>query len=232
MPEGYIKLWRSSVDNKFYFAEPFTKWQAWVDLLLLANHTDSYTREVRGITVEIKRGQVIAGEQFLADRWQWSRGKVRRYLQQLEGKTVQQIVQQKDNVITVISIVNWGLYQNSDTTNNTADGTTNSTTDGQQTDTIKNVKNVKNNNVSSGGEIFSTFESNYQQLTPEVAERLRDLILTYSEEKVRAAIGEGIKYNKRSLAYIEGVLKGKNGKPAGRIPTAYTDPEKEWGDKK
>lgn len=226
MHRGYIKLWRASVDNKFYFTEPFTKWQAWMDLLLLANHKEFYTHEVRGITVEIKRGQVLAGEQFLADRWKWSRGKVRRYLEQLEGKTVQQIVQQKSNIITIISIVNWEIYQGDSTIDSTANGTTDSTTDGQQTDTIKNDNNDKNTNTTTTvcGEIFTVFEANYQKLTPQVTDRLNDLIDTYSGERVLYALNEGIKHNKRSLAYIEGILKGNNHKPAGRIPTKYTDP--------
>ena len=146
MAEGYVKIYRSSLDNKAYYAEPFTRWQAWVDLLLLANYKDNIVY-VRGIPVEVKRGQVLGGEEFLAKRWKWSRGKVKRFCSHLESKTVQQIVQQKSNVITVITIVNYELYQD----NGTTDSTANSTTDGQQTDnrrttdghTRKKVKNSK-----------------------------------------------------------------------------------------
>ena len=50
------------------------------------------------------------------------------------------IVQQKNHVITKLSITNYNTYQ--------SDGTTDSTTDGQQTvqqtDTNKNIKNIKN----------------------------------------------------------------------------------------
>jgi len=141
------------MDTKDYFAEPFTKWQAWIDLLLMANYEDNIIN-IRGIPVEVKRGQVAAGEEFLADRWMWSRGKVRRFLRYLEGKTVQRIVQQKGHVITVITIVNWDKYQGNDTSG----GTTNSTTDGhqtvQQTDILKkNIRRIKESPYKTPEEI-------------------------------------------------------------------------------
>lgn len=139
MKRGYLKLWRACVDNELYFSEPFTKWQAWQDLLVLANHKKRVVY-VRGIAVTVDAGQVLAAEEFLAERWQWSRGKVRRFMSYLESKTVQQIVQQKSRVCTIITIVKWDIYQSDGTIN----GTTDSTTNGQQTDIPKNVKNGKN----------------------------------------------------------------------------------------
>jgi len=155
--EGYVKIYRSSLDNKAYYAEPFTRWQAWVDLLLLANYKDNIVY-VRGIPVEVKRGQVLGGEEFLAKRWKWSRGKVKRFCSHLESKTVQQIVQQKSNVITVITIVNYELYQD----NGTTDSTANSTTDGQQTDNRRTTdghtrKKVKNSKESK--EVYGEFQN-------------------------------------------------------------------------
>jgi hypothetical protein len=163
MRRGYIPLWRKCVDNRLYFAEPFDKFHAWIDLLLMANHKENRTY-VRGIQVDIKRGQVLASEDFLADRWRWSRGKVRRFLDALSSKkpneiddqnlvecsqgktvqqTVQQIVQHKNNVCTLLTILNYESYQLNGQTNGTAGGTASSTADGQQTDTPNNVKNEK-----------------------------------------------------------------------------------------
>ena len=150
MNNGYIKLWRSSTDNPLYFSEPFTKWQAWCDLLILANHKKN-TVSVRGILVTVEPGQVLAGEEFLAKRWKWSRGKVRRFMSHLSSKTVQQIVQQKNNVCTLLSIVNWNQYQSGGTANGTADGTTDRQQTVQQTDIPKNDKNEENEkNISAG----------------------------------------------------------------------------------
>jgi len=151
---GYIKLYRKAFDNPLYFSEKFTKFQAWTDLLLMANHKDAQV-SIRGILVKVNRGQVLASEEYLAERWKWSRGKVRRFMQSLAnplktsesssghrdgGKTGQQIVQQKTNVTTIITITNYEEYQGDGTT----DGTTSSTAESQQTDTLKNDKNNKN----------------------------------------------------------------------------------------
>ena len=38
---GWIKLWRKFVDDPLWTSEPFTKGQAWVDLLLLAQGTEN-----------------------------------------------------------------------------------------------------------------------------------------------------------------------------------------------
>lgn len=143
MKRGFIKLYRSSFDTALYNCEAFGKFHAWIDLLLLANHQDRHIN-VRGIMVPVKRGQVLASEEFLADRWKWSRGKVRRFLQYLEQQTVQQIVQHKNNICTVISITNYSIYQGNGTADGTADGTTNGTADGQQTDIPNKLKKGKN----------------------------------------------------------------------------------------
>jgi len=138
MERGYIKLWRGITDSELYFTEKFTKSAAWVDLLLLANFQQRSV-EVRGILVELKPGQVLASEKFLAERWQWSREKVRNYLSLISSKTRQQIIWKKSNVCSVVEIVNWPLYQQ----DRTADRTTEKHQTGQQKNTPKNVENVK-----------------------------------------------------------------------------------------
>ena len=137
MHRWYIKYRRSSVDNELYFAEKFTRRQAWQDLILTTNHKD-WQIIVRWNYIEIKRGQNGHSEETFAKRRKWSRWRVRRFLNYLE--TVQQIVQQKSKVKSLITIVNREKYQ--------WNGTTDSTTDGhqtvQQTDTNKNDNNGKN----------------------------------------------------------------------------------------
>ena len=152
---GWIRLHRKIMDNQLWLSEPFTRAQAWIDLLLLANHKAGHMRK-RGVLVEIKRGQVGYSEESLADRWHWSRGKVRRFLKEL--KPVQQIdrkpVQQNPKLSSLISITNYHLYQGSGTT----DGTTDSTTDGHQT-VQGTKKNKKNKNIYTSD--FLTFWAAY-----------------------------------------------------------------------
>jgi hypothetical protein len=136
MDRGYIKLWRRIQDSKLWLSEPFTRGQAWIDLIGLANYKDGYFR-IRGNRVDVKRGQCGYSELSLSARWRWSRGKVNRFLNELE--TEQQIIQQKTRLTTLITIINYDLYQ----TNNTTDRATGDTTDGQQTD----INNKDKNNI-------------------------------------------------------------------------------------
>jgi hypothetical protein len=81
---------------------------AWIDMLLIANHSDNYFFK-RGIRVEVKTGQIGYDLDSLAKRWKWSRGKVERFILMLENDN--QVVRQKTNVTTLISIVNYKEYQ-------------------------------------------------------------------------------------------------------------------------
>ena len=110
---GWIKIHRNITENPMYFSEPFTRMQAWIDLLLVANYRDSVIY-VRGNKVDVKRGQIAKSQDFFATRWKWSRGKVIRFLDELQK--CGQIVQQKRNVITLISVVNYEYYQQDGTT--------------------------------------------------------------------------------------------------------------------
>ena len=158
--EGWIKLHRSIMENGLWLSDPFTRAQAWVDLLMLANHKDGMIR-VRGIPVSVKRGQVGWSEVKLSERWKWSRGKVRRFLKEL--KTVQQIEQQADNVSSFITITNYEQYQDV----STADETTSDTANGQQTDskryTNKNDKKKKNTIDWSSADGWSNHQEHIQR---------------------------------------------------------------------
>jgi hypothetical protein len=137
---GWIKLHRKITDNPLYFSEPFTRSMAWVDMLLIANHTDNFFFK-RGIRVDIKTGQIGYDLDTLSKRWKWSRGKVERFLQMLEKD--EQIVRQKTNVTTLISIVNYKEYQTDDKANRKANDKPNSKPNEHKQECIRNIKNEK-----------------------------------------------------------------------------------------
>jgi len=143
---GWIKLHRQIQDDALWLSEPFTKSQAWIDLILGANHKSNFI-DVRGFMIKIERGQVGWSEMTMAKRWMWSRGKVKRYLDflvEIERITVQRAGQYKN----VISICNYCKYQDDGTTNDTANSTTNEPRTNHEQDheryTNKNDKNGKN----------------------------------------------------------------------------------------
>ena len=85
MDDGYIELHRAIRKNFLWKDKPFTKGQAWIDLLMDARYNQGgYFK--RGIWIALDRGQVGRSELTLADNWGWSRGKVRRFLEKLKNE--------------------------------------------------------------------------------------------------------------------------------------------------
>jgi hypothetical protein len=105
---GWIKLHRKLADDPAWTSEPFTRAQAWVDLLMIANFEPSHYY-LRGNKIEVGRGQLAWAEEKLASRWQWSRTKVRSFINEL--KKEQQIIQQKSKLISILTIVKYEDYQ-------------------------------------------------------------------------------------------------------------------------
>ncbi len=180
MNGGWIKLHRKIIDGPLWVGEPFTRGQAWVDLLLIANHKPGYFRS-RGVRVDVDRGQTGYALETLANRWMWSRGKVVRFLRELE--TEGQLVTQKTNVTTIITICNYDQYQENGQqidTQTDSKRTANGQQTVRQTDTnkkVKNdkkVKNEKNNTtdaIAPGDQVaFIKFQKWISEHAPRVAE--------------------------------------------------------------
>jgi hypothetical protein len=153
MAGDWIKVYRKLSRSDLWLSEPFTRGQAWMDLLMLAAYRPGFVR-LRGVRVDYERGQYATAERFLCERWRWSRGKLRRFLDELE--TGQQIVQQKSNASTVVTIINYERYQDSstadDTANRTADGPQTGPQTVQQTDQIQERKELKKEKKDKKGE--------------------------------------------------------------------------------
>lgn len=140
---GWIKIHRDLTGHWLWNDEKFTKGQAWIDLILNANHSDNKTL-IKGQLVEIKRGEQIRSQVTLSELWKWDRKTVRRFLKVLENDKM--ITQHSTHLTTVITICNYNEYQ--ETTKDSPQP--NPHAKGQARpkcrDTNKNVKNDKNNN--------------------------------------------------------------------------------------
>lgn len=157
MPEGWIKLHRKIVDNPLWTCEPFTRGQAWVDLILLANHEYGFYYK-RGVKIEIQRGQTGVSEVGLSDRWKWSRSKVRKFLKDLEKE--QQIKQQKTNVTQIVTILNYEIYQQKEHQIEQQKDTRRTPKEHQK-DTNKNDKNKENDKKID----YSDFLKKFNEIT-------------------------------------------------------------------
>lgn len=135
---GWIKLHRKLLEHSFWQEKrKFSKAEAWIDLLLLANHKDNKVLFGNQM-ITVKRGQLVTSEIKLSKRWDWSRDRVRRFLNLLMNEGM--ITKESDRNKTTITIVNYEVYQDSTTTNNTTDRQpTRQPTDNQQ-DTNNNEK--------------------------------------------------------------------------------------------
>lgn len=138
---GWIKLHRSVQDHWIYQEKrKFSKYEAWLDLLMMASHKDN--KFVLGNELyDLKRGEFISSIRKLGERWSWSNTKVTQFLDLL--KKDEMIDFKKDTKKTLITIVNYGVYHDSEEEKKTVIEHKNDTK-ATQKHTIKNEKNVKN----------------------------------------------------------------------------------------
>jgi hypothetical protein len=177
---GWIKLHRKITENPLYFSEPFNRSMAWIDMLLIANHSDNYFFK-RGIRVEVKVGQIGYDLDTLGKRWQWSRGKVERFMQMLENDN--QIVRQKTNVTTLISIVNYKEYQCDSKADSKPNRKPNNKADGNK----QELKELKEENIyrkfSHLSISFDEFNKLCIDYTKQQVDDILDQIENYSQNK-------------------------------------------------
>ena len=157
--KGWIKTYRQIQDCWIWKVdEPFDRRSAWLDLLLSANHKDVKLL-FNGNLIDVKRGQLITSVRNLANKWQWSKDRVLKFLRVLENDTM--IERDSDNHRTLITIVNYGIYQDKQDTENTEESTQTSTQtstqNGHTLATNKNDKNDKNIYMSDFKIIYDSY---------------------------------------------------------------------------
>ena len=125
--KGFIKLPRHIIEDSHYFSEPFTRTQAWIDLIILANYQDT-TALVRGVKIVVKRGQVCRSITELAKRWKWSRNRVMRFTEGLVD--AERVHVQKSPIVNVYTIRDYEEYQGNGAANEATNRSTSGTIDG------------------------------------------------------------------------------------------------------
>ena len=177
MITGWISLHRKIAENFLWKEKPFSKGQAWVDLLLLTNHKKGLLKVKNGLTVVINRGECGYSVLALAERWGWSRGKVNRFMKLLKNeKMIQQKIIENHSVI---SISNYEQFQ-------IAQQTVQQT--GQQTDTNNNDNKEEEEEEKTANEILKNWYGEYKNVHLEEQEYKKLLSLTMSEKAVSILI--------------------------------------------
>jgi hypothetical protein len=140
LADGFVKIYRKIQDHQLWQDRPFSKGHAWIDLLLMANHSD--TKFLLGNeVVEAEAGQVITSEHKLMARWGWSKSKVRAFLELIEKDEM--ITRKTDRKKTTITLCKYRIYNGSQTTKRPQKDRE-QTASRPQKDPIKNVKNEEN----------------------------------------------------------------------------------------
>ena len=109
--ESWIKVFRNIEKSWLWEERPFSRGQAWIDLLLLAKFRDGSFINRRGNLVDAKKGHVYRSISSLADRWGWSRKKVDHFFDQLETENMIKVNKKRASEETSIFIVNYSRYQ-------------------------------------------------------------------------------------------------------------------------
>ena len=157
MSKGYFLIWRSIQDNPLWKEKPFSRGQAWVDLIMMAQHSDGDIHLFKkGFIIEAKRGDVLYGLDFLMKRWGWGKGRVIRFKDYLihEGmasdvsgkRAIKQAcaIREREAVpkadpkpypkFNILSIENYNNYQDAAKKNRTPKRTHERTDDGRTAD--------------------------------------------------------------------------------------------------
>lgn len=147
MAQGWISLNRELINHWVWDCE-FSHGQAWVDLLLCANHKPAKLM-LKGQLVELNRGQQARSELTLSKSWKWSRNKVRRFLKNLEKDGMIDI--KSGHLTTVITVCNYDSFQSNDTASETTKGQQAEQQEDNSRYTNNNVNNENNENKDNSG---------------------------------------------------------------------------------
>lgn len=209
MARGWIRIDRRLLEHWLWQDKPFSRGQAWVDLLLTASHSDKKIPFDGGV-LELQKGQMLTSVRKLSGRWGWSAGKVGRFLDVLESE--QMLTKKRYSNGTVLTLANYGFFQTGGTEIDTpAEHARN--TDGTPTETYKNRNNITNKqrdddaSARARGNLIKLYEENMGAVTPMTAEVLADLQTRHADDVIALAIAESVKSNARSIRYVERVLQ-------------------------
>ena len=183
---GFFKIERDFLSSPFWLSEVFTKPQAWIDLIGMANYADK-SRYYKGVFQDVKRGQIVTSQQALAERWKWSRHRVSDFLRTLEAAKM--VTTSRTTHGTLLTVVNYGLYQDA--------GTAKGATKGRQKDSV------------------GTSEGHHRDIQEEYKERKEPKIYIPSRADISAYVSEeGLRADPDAIFdYYESVGWEINGKP-------------------
>jgi len=203
--QGWVPIHRQLNDNWLWKDKPFSKGQAWIDILLRVNHKPAKV-PIGNQVIEVKEGQTIWSVKDMADKWGWSRKKVDNFLKVLQ--TELQITKKSTTKYTLLTVANWELYQAEEQQKNI-----NGTSKEHQRNTNNNDNNNNNekDKKNSAPEEHETFFENMWKQYP--LKKGKSSISVTQKKKLYKLGDELQRCLDRYIAYVksEDWLRYKNG---------------------
>lgn len=181
---GWISLHRKLLEHPFYLEKrTFSKFEAWIDLLLLANHKDNEFLLGNEI-IEVKRGSFITSIRKLGERWGWSNTKVNTVLELLVVQEM--ILLKKDTKKTVITIVKYDFYQGSEIEKTSQNRREKDTKETQQHTNNNDNKGIKKDVFIQQAELFESWWNLYANKKGRVKceSKFKQLLKKYDYETI------------------------------------------------
>ena len=156
---GYVRVYREQLFHAAHLhpwrrGEKANKGFAWIDLLGLAEWQD---------VQKLKRGQLRASDKFLANRWNWSISKVRKFLEELHEKGLIDRDSQGGRQPSIITIIRYDIYNGEVSADEQDDAWTAKHQDEKGKLRTENTQEENNNQSNDPG--GSTLALDYDDLT-------------------------------------------------------------------
>lgn len=141
---GYIHISRKLFNHWLWEQKrEFSQAEAWIDLINMAAYKE-HSRVIAGAMVKIERGEVVASERYLEQRWGWGRKRVRGFLGRLEKDRMAVTISHHEG--NHITICNYEEYNGDGTSKDTMGYTSKDTT--EEPNRIKEIQETKESVVA------------------------------------------------------------------------------------
>ncbi|EQB34806.1 hypothetical protein M948_20715 [Virgibacillus sp. CM-4] len=198
--QGWIKLHRQLLGSPIFQNEKLLK--VFVYCLLKATHSD-HQQLVGKQTVSLKPGQFVFGRRKAAMELDMKESTVRDYMKVLKNDNAITIT--PTNKFSIITIVNWEVYQSKED-NNRQQNDNKMTAERQQNDTNKNEKNDKEISTTTNDAIVF-YQNNFGIIRPHMTEEILGWINDFGDDMVIEALTRSLDRNKPNWGYAKSILQ-------------------------
>ena len=217
--QGWVAIHRSLLEH--WLHNDIEMFGAWIDLILRANHEPK--KMVAGDNlITIERGQLFTSYRSLGEKWNWSVKKIKQFLTVLESDKMIELKTSKKG--TLLTIVNYGVYQdlgntketqkkhrgNTEETQKKHDGNTEET----QRERNNNDNNEKqcltmsNNENNGNNETSDTVTADASPAPKKKYGQFQRVRLT-DEEYNRLCVDFGQQQTERAIDFLDGYIEEK-----------------------